>query len=163
MRPFIRLFVLATLLFTAPLAAQTAAGVDDAEAARIAYEASGEIYSPFCPGKTLAMCTSSQAADVRRDIQDMASTGLTKAQIKEKVIQEYGEEFRFVQANAFDDAWTYALIALTLLLAILALFLVTRRGGSRAADDADAADVVPPPQVEDDDPYLKQVRDQYRS
>lgn len=168
MRLFTCLIVVASLALASPISAQEPVAngtVDEGKAARIAYETSGEIYSPFCPGKTLAMCTSSQAADVRREIQDLAYAGMDKDQIKEKIIHEYGEEFRYVEADSFDDAWTFGLIALSLVLAIIAMVMVTRRGGSRgkAASDADAATVVPPAEVEDDDPYLKQVRDQYRS
>ncbi len=141
----------------------------DAEATRIANEVSAEVYSPFCPGKTLAMCTSGQAADVRRDIQQMASDGVPKEEIKEKLVATYGEEFRYIDTNSFDDMWTIGLIVISLLIAISAVWVVSRRP-RRGSDPTPTASGEPPSTVGEDDgqvpeadeEYLSSLRDKYR-
>lgn len=159
---FPRLLVFSLLLsLAAPVAAQQPT-TTDSEAARIAMEASAEIYSPFCPGKTLAMCTSSQAADTRREIQDMAEQGMSKAEIKEKIVAEFGDEFRYHEAGAFDDAWVLALIALGLLLAVLAVVVISRRRDPRPGDGPPAEVAAPETTDPEEDPYLAELRGQYR-
>ena len=48
-----------------------------------------ELNSPFCPGKTLLNCTSYQAYELRREMQDLAMSGLTDTQIVEKIQVRY--------------------------------------------------------------------------
>jgi len=134
----------------------------NARAGQVAAEVSQEIMSPFCPGKTLAMCTSSQAAVVRRDIQDMAVEGLSKEQIKDKVIKEYGEEFRRVEPTTSDDVPILIAVIVGLLLAATAVFVLTRR-----SDDGESGDDEPEPTDGDlgdepSDPYLVELRREYR-
>jgi cytochrome c-type biogenesis protein CcmH/NrfF len=99
------LFTALLLLVTSPALAQsTDATPTVGEVARMRTEVSNEIYSPFCPGKTLAMCTSPNAAAVRRDIQDLARDGKDKETIKNEIVARYGEEFRFTEPPAQDNA-----------------------------------------------------------
>ena len=82
-------------------AQQDAHGVrDSGEVSKVTQEVSKEIYSPFCPGKTLAMCPSGGASEVRQEIQVLAKEGLEKQDIKEAIIDKYGEEFRMVEPPA---------------------------------------------------------------
>ena len=68
--------------------AQTAAtgSRSQGEVSTISMQLSDEIYSPFCPGKTLSMCPSPNAAKVRRDIQRMAREGMSKDEIKQEFV-----------------------------------------------------------------------------
>ena len=137
----------------------------DPESARLATEVSQEIYSPFCPGKTLAMCTSSKAADVRRDIQEMASSGMEKKKIKETVIQEYGEEFRMAEAGASDNIPLLVGIGGGLVLAIVVVATISRRRSGEEDEPVAAGasqSIEIPTDVDDDDPYLDQLRNEYR-
>ncbi len=95
---------LALLLVVAVLSPTLAfAQVDDGTVSRISHEVSMEVYSPFCPGKTLAMCPSPNAAEVRMDIQAMAKQGMQKEAIKDAVVSKYGEEFRLQEPPASDN------------------------------------------------------------
>lgn len=144
----------------------TNAAADDAltepEAVRVANEVSAEVYSPFCPGKTMAMCTSAQAADTRREIKEMAQSGMSKEEIKQRLIATYGEEFRYVEADSFDDAWTYGLIGVSFLLALAAVAAVSRRKTPAAAAPAERSSATPDDDPEGDDPYLRELRQSYR-
>lgn len=110
-------------------------------------ELSDEIYSPFCPGKTLSMCPSPNAAKVRRDIQRMASEGKSKDEIKKEVLAVYGEEFRIVEPPPQDNVMLLLAIVFGLVIAISAVVFLTRRrntaGGSSDASqkESTSADV----------------------
>lgn len=94
---------------------------------RITVEVSNEIYSPFCPGKTLMMCPSPNAAKVRRDIQDMVREGKDKETIKNTIVATYGEEFRVVEPPKQDNVGLFVALAVGLLLAIAAVLFLSRR------------------------------------
>ena len=53
---------------------------------------SDELRSPCCPGKTLMTCTSSQAFDLRRDIEVMVRAGKSDAQIILELKDKYGDD-----------------------------------------------------------------------
>lgn len=164
----LRGFIVAALVLVGTVAYAQQGSKDaksvDPEAARVAYEVSQEIYSPFCPGKTLAMCTSSSAADVRRDIQEMAASGMDEKTIKETVIQEYGEEFRMVEAGASDNVPLFVGIGGGLLLAIVVVTMISRRREDDDEEEPAAASesVEIPTDVDEDDPMLSQLREEYR-
>lgn len=44
-----------------------------------------ETWSPFCPGKTLASCSSPQAAEWREEVRGWLAEGLTRAEIMAKL------------------------------------------------------------------------------
>lgn len=130
------------------------------EVSNIVEELSEEIYSPYCPGKTLAMCPSGGAAEVRRDIQEMAEHGVPKEEIKERVIEEHGEEYRLKEPPAEDNYPLAGMIAAALLVCIVAVVVFVRSGGG-SSDDSDE-----PPEPEDlseeDEIYLEELRSHYR-
>ena len=163
-------FVIALLSIccSLPAFAQTAASGSrtQGEVSTISMQLSDEIYSPFCPGKTLSMCPSPNAAEVRRDIQRMAREGMTKDEIKQEVLNVYGEEFRIVEPPPEDNA--------LLVVAISAVVFLTRRrnaaiaGGKNEtpskqdAPSQDDEDVIAEGEALDDDEraYLKDLRDE---
>lgn len=132
---------------------------DEGHVSRITHEVSNEIYSPFCPGKTLAMCPSPNAAEVRMQIQNMATEGLESEEIKEKIVTQYGEEFRLVDPPLVDNV---GLLGILLVGAILAGLLVrswsTRRSDEAAVDAGPAREETKP-----DDGYVSELRDIYKS
>jgi len=93
------------LVFVAGLAALGAAAASAAQAQapapasavglRFASERSqriaDELRSPFCPGKTLLNCTSSQAFTARQEIRDRLMAGETEEAIIEDLRARYGE------------------------------------------------------------------------
>jgi cytochrome c-type biogenesis protein CcmH/NrfF len=115
---------------------------------------SGEIYSPFCPGKTLAMCPSPRAADVRRDIQGLVASGLPSEEVKARILQQYGQEFRVVEPPKSDN---FMLLSLVLIGLVIAAVVVRRNSAHR-----DAREVLTPRTEETVDTELADLRQLYR-
>ena len=128
----LRIFLTACLLtlsvtFVAQAQETKAQQPSEGQIARIRKDVSNEIMSPFCPGKNLDMCTSPNAAAVRRDIQDMAKQGKTKEEIKKAILNQYGDEFKVIEPPAEDNALLLGLILAGLIGAIGLLVFITRR------------------------------------
>ena len=64
------------------------------ESADWAYALHNELMSPFCPGRTLADCSSGQAANLRMWIVVQAAAGRTRSDVKEELLERYGEVMR---------------------------------------------------------------------
>ena len=153
---FIGLGFLVLLLGAEPVFAQD---VDAGRISRVTHEVSMEVYSPFCPGKTLAMCPSPNAAEVRRDIQDMASKGMDKEAIKDAVVSKYGEEFRLQEPPASDN-WVLLIgILITLFLVVLLIRYVARKGPT-SSESSGKPESENEQETED---YLDELRDEYKS
>ena len=110
------------------------------EISRMTRQISQEIYSPYCPGKTLAMCPSGQALDARMEIQEWARQGQSVEEIKATLLERYGAEHELVEPPTRDNATLLGTIIGGLLLAVLAVgFLASRRlttADEETADDA---------------------------
>ncbi len=59
-----------------------------------AYELSGELMSPFCPGRTLAECPSPQADELRLWIITQEAAGATRAEVERTLYQRFGDSIR---------------------------------------------------------------------
>lgn len=105
----------------------------DGEISNVVQSMSQRIYSPYCPGKTLAMCPSGGAADVRRDIQRLARQGWSVSAIEETILDACGEEYRLEEPPPEDNYLMIAAVVLGLLLCLTAIWYVT---GGRS-DDGD--------------------------
>ena len=77
--------------------------------------------SPFCPGKNLRDCTSSQAAVWRDQIRDWVAEGHDEAFIEARLIDEFGEQIlsapKFRGFNAL--VWLFPGIAVLIGLAMI--------------------------------------------
>ena len=155
-RPLIVLVLVAVLCGAGVASAQQPT---DPHAARVANQVSHEILSPYCPGKTLAMCPSPAAAEVRMKIQDMAESGMTEPQIREAIIEEHGEEFRIVEPPWTDDVGLLGLLGAGLGLAFVAVFVISRRRKDEAPEPAPEPVAAGEPPPED---YLEELRKQYK-
>lgn len=71
------------------LASASAAAED--EVGRAARDLSGELMSPFCPGRTLADCPSPDAAHLRRQIEARLEAGESTEAIVAAFTEQYGE------------------------------------------------------------------------
>lgn len=130
------------------------------EVSKITQELSQEIYSPFCPGKTLAMCPSGGASEVRQHIQEMARRGLDKQAIKDDVIDTYGEEFRMVEPPAQDNYALLIVLVAALALCIVAIYFFAKRRRANGADGDENGDE--DRELSDDEQvYLEELRGEY--
>ncbi len=86
----IALVLLFTILFPLACLADVAAEQADVEAKEI----SGNVMSPYCPGRLLSDCPSSQAAELRRKIEQRIASGETKDKVIEWIYAVYGDELR---------------------------------------------------------------------
>ncbi|RAL22840.1 hypothetical protein DL240_08070 [Lujinxingia litoralis] len=135
------------------------------DVSRVTREVSQEIYSPYCPGKTLAMCPSANAAVARMDIQEMASQGMEKEAIKAELIARYGEGFEVVEPPPEDNAKLLGSILAGLLVAVVAVVALARRrrGGDGSAElGADEGSALEEGDELDED-YLDELREDYLS
>lgn len=129
------------------------------EVSDIVQELSQEIQSPYCPGKTLEMCPSGGASEVRRDIQKMARQGVPKEKIKERVIEEHGEEYRLEEPPAEDHYPLVGLIIAALIICIVAVYLFSR---SREAPEEETAAPDPDDLSDEEEIYREELRSEYR-
>jgi cytochrome c-type biogenesis protein CcmH/NrfF len=60
------------------------------------------VMSPFCPGRLIANCPSSAAADLQEEIRSQLAAGVTVDDIKNALYDRYGDEIRSVpEARGF--------------------------------------------------------------
>ncbi len=129
------------------------------EVSNIVHELSQEILSPYCPGKTIEMCPSGGAAEVRREIQKLARQGKSKAAIKEAILDTYGEKYRIQEPPREDHYPLVAAIVGGLVLCMLAVFLLSR--GRDDSDDSSPDDPSMDDLDDDDEVYLEAIRREY--
>lgn len=94
-----------------------------------AKEAISRLRSPYCPGEMLAVCPSSGGAMLRDSIQAMAVAGMSADSIIERVIGEYGEEWRAEPVARGMGLWAWLLPPLVLIggLGMVGVILARRR------------------------------------
>jgi len=129
------------------------------EVSRVTNDVSNEILSPFCPGKTLKMCTSPNAAEVRRIVQDKAREGKSKEDIKQEILEQFGDEFELKEPPASDNRNLFIVLALSLALAIAVVVILSnssKKGDSSTTDDDEPEE--DEEMSEEDRAYLDQLR-----
>jgi cytochrome c-type biogenesis protein CcmH/NrfF len=57
-----------------------------------AHSVEGQVWSPYCPGRLLIDCTTTQARELRADIQQRIDRGQTGEQVIAWVRTEFGDE-----------------------------------------------------------------------
>jgi cytochrome c-type biogenesis protein CcmH/NrfF len=85
-------------VFVAALVVPAAAAPED-----VATRVSQRIMSPFCDGVTLHDCPSQPADELRRDIADMARSGLTESEIIARLEAKFGD--RILATPSSPLAW----------------------------------------------------------
>jgi cytochrome c-type biogenesis protein CcmH/NrfF len=136
---------------------------DPGQVSQLTHQISLEIYSPFCPGKTLAMCPSGGASDVRQEIQVLAREGKDKQAIKEAIIDKYGEEFRLVEPPPEDNYALLSVLAGAFVLCLFAIWFFAARRKTGDTVDVDQEATAPPEEEMSDEEqaYLKEIRGEY--
>jgi cytochrome c-type biogenesis protein CcmH len=101
------------------------------------YRLAHELMSPFCPGRTLAACTSPQAAELRQWIVLQEAAGASREEVVANLFSRFGE---VIQSEPSAEGWGLAawLLPVTALvvgagLVALVLRRMTARGGEPAA------------------------------
>jgi Uncharacterized protein involved in biosynthesis of c-type cytochromes len=102
-----------------------------ADAQDVAAHVAQEIISPFCPGVTLHDCPSSAGDDMRREILEMAESGMNSDEIIDALVAERGEEILATPSSPIARILPALLVALG---AAVALFLMARWTRRRRRD-----------------------------
>ena len=134
------------------LAAQPAFAADEA-AESWHYAVWNSLMSPYCPGRSLLDCTSSQAAELREWIVEQEKAGRPREEVEEQLYQQFGDVvLQAPRASGFGlAAYVTPIIAVVIGAFGLAVFL--RRQAS-AAGKAPALAAAPP------DPELDRIIDE---
>ena len=132
--------VVAFALAGAPAAGQKPPATGEAMAVHPEAKAAiDRIKSPYCPGLMLEVCTSSGGAMLRDSAQSWAAQGLPSDSIVERIVAEYGEEYRAEPLRSGTGFWAWVLPpgALVLGLGAVAVVLARRRRGRTVAAPGD--------------------------
>lgn len=92
-----------------------------------AAEAIGKLWSPYCPGFMLEVCSSTQGAALRDSIQTMAEQGATSEEIVDWMIANHGEEYLAVPRGRGASLLAWVAPPLAVLLGLIAVVLILRR------------------------------------
>jgi len=89
------------------------------------YDLWSHLMSPYCPGRTLLDCTSSQAAELRGWIADQEKLGRSRAEVEAQLYQEFGDVILQAPKPQGFGLAAYVIPALAFLVggAVVAIFL----------------------------------------
>jgi cytochrome c-type biogenesis protein CcmH len=122
-------FAAVVLCALLPLAAR---GADaDASLGRRAHALSGDLMSPFCPGRTLADCPSPDAAAVRQEIRERLARGEDESEVRALLETRFGGDLGGLPRDVL--GWAAPVVILVTGAALLAFAL---RALSRRASEA---------------------------
>ena len=101
------------------------------------------LWSPYCPGMMLDVCTSSGGAMMRDSIQRMAESGMSSEAIVESMLAEYGQQWRAEPLRSGTGLWAWLLppVVIVVGLGAVAVVLARRRGVTEVVSEAQ--DVAP--------------------
>jgi cytochrome c-type biogenesis protein CcmH/NrfF len=120
------------------------------------YQVWREMMSPFCPGRTLADCPSSQADSLRLWIQVQEAAGRSREDVEAELVERYGDVVLGApRARGFGLAAYLVPVAAFLVGGVALAFFLRRHTRRRAVARPPAAAVPPPP-----DPELERLVDE---
>jgi len=127
------------------LSGQIPEGVEEGEAFRPhpeAQRAIGSLYSPFCPGFMLEVCTAQESIALRDSIQYLAYQGWSSSELVEWMLGNYGEQYRAVPLGTGAGLWAWVFPPLALVGGVVVVTLVLRRiAPSRRPEEAESEGV----------------------
>jgi cytochrome c-type biogenesis protein CcmH/NrfF len=103
-----------------------------------------ELMSPFCPGRTLADCTSPQAASLRMWITVQAAAGRTRSDVEEELTERYGDVLRPAPRAEGIGIAAYAFPVIAFLAGGVVVFVFLRRQTRGSAKTTPVADPTDP-------------------
>jgi len=109
-----------------------------------AYAMPNELMSPFCPGRTLADCTSPQAASLRMWITVQAAAGRTRSDVEEELTERYGDVLRPAPRATGIGIAAYAFPVIAFLAGGVVVFVFLRRQTRGSAKTTPVADPTDP-------------------
>ncbi len=125
------------------------------------YALSHELMSPFCPGRTLAACTSPQAAEVRQWILLQEAAGADRGEVILILQERFGDAVRSMPEG---EGWGLAAWLLpggSLAVGAVLVFFILRRMVSRPSTEKSVADASDVPDgsasPHDDDEWARRV------
>ncbi len=146
-RAALLLFLVSSLMFAAgPALADSEEGWG--------YELSHDLMSPYCPGRTLAACSSPQAADLREWIVEQEEAGRDQEEVREQLYAEYGEILRSSPLLKDGGQWAYFIPIIAFLVGGGVVVYFLRRQRQMVATTAP-----PPVASEEEDPELARIID----
>jgi cytochrome c-type biogenesis protein CcmH len=99
-----------------------------------AHAIEAQVWSPYCPGRLLIDCTTTQARDLRTQIQQRVDRGDDADEVLAWISDEFGEE-AIARPSATGAGLVIWLVpALLFLIGLLVVVRVVRRGRTAAAD-----------------------------
>jgi cytochrome c-type biogenesis protein CcmH/NrfF len=96
------------------------------EQARRAMELNREIMSPFCPGRTLDGCSSSQAGVWREEVRRWVAEGKTNQEIKKLLAARTDKDLTGAPSTAMDSVLPVLVIVVALLVLIALLRVLVK-------------------------------------
>jgi len=138
--------IFAALLFGVS-AATAADGEAAAEPEGWAYKISHDLMSPFCPGRTLSVCPSPQADDLRMWLIDQEASGRSREDVEAELFESYGNVLRSAPlAEGFGlTAYVFPVIAFFAGGVVVVVFL---RRQTRVTATPEPSSRAPDPELE---------------
>ncbi len=139
MSTFIRAGFLAALLaFGGPvLAIDTEAAFDDPVLQERYEDINRELRCLVCQNQTIADSNATLAQDLRREVRDMIAAGKTDDEIREFMIERYGDFVLYRPRMTAQNFLLWAAPALLLLIAAVVLVRVVRRRAQESEIEPD--------------------------
>ena len=120
-------------------------GNAQSEIDRQAYELYQQVFSPFCPGRSLNDCPSSKAGELKAQMRAQLEQGVPPEVILDGVFQSFGEKYRAIPPyEGFGKLVWWAPIGFFIIGATLVMLVARRRSQGRAVDQSESLGQVDP-------------------
>lgn len=105
---------------------------------RQAYDLYQQVFSPFCPGRSLNDCPSAKAGDLKAQMRAQLEQGVPPEVILEGVFQSFGEKYRAIPPYAgFGKLVWWVPIGFFVIGAALVMLAARRRSGGSVVNSTD--------------------------
>jgi cytochrome c-type biogenesis protein CcmH len=149
---------IAAVAVVAVMALTACGGAATAEQRARAIES--RVWSPYCPGRLLADCTTAQAGELRTDILQRVRSGQTDATVLAWIRENFGEE-ALAEPPSGPRGLTVWLVPLGAIAAgVLLLGGLVRRWRAETPPVAGPSDPLPPMTPQERERWIRRVRDE---
>lgn len=124
------------------------------------YALAHELMSPYCPGRTLAACTSEQAGELRQWIVLQEAAGASREEVEAQLYERFGDVLRSAPVAQGWGLTAYVLPAAAGVLGIALVLFVLRRIVRPAGASASVALDAGPALAREDTAELERVIDE---